>query len=70
MPDTVRTISLMCLCGRGEAVWVCGRGVFVHLLSGRDQFASLRVTHFSSQDLVTRHPFIRSNKAIEPWYFQ
>ena len=44
-----------------------GPGCNAHLLSGRDQFASLRVTHFSSQDLVTRHPFIRSSKAAEPW---
>ena len=33
-------------------------------ISGRNQFTSLRVKHFSCQDLVTRHPFIRSSKTI------
>ena len=47
-----------------------GPGCNAHLLSGQEQFASLRVKHFSSKDVVTRHPFIRSSKAIEPWYFQ
>ena len=36
-------------------------------ISGRNQFTSLRVKHFSCQDLVTRHPFTHSSKAIEPW---
>ena len=36
-------------------------------ISGRNQFTSLRVKHFSCQDLVTRYPFTHSSKAIEPW---
>ena len=38
---------------------------YVMHISGRNQFTSLRVKHFSCQDLVTRHPFTHSSKTIE-----